>query len=129
MHFDPDQFSNGNNTYNLSQNSTQNENKSGGFQDDQAYAQCFTSGECTANQSVTQNGQSTSNSCGPTSFCDIGVQQTTTSEGTSSSTCGGSDSEESSECDTDFPPPPPPPCGPSCIDAVPGVVVHATRIN
>ena len=122
-YFDPDQFSNGSNTYNLNQSSTQQQNKPGGFQDDQEYAQCFTSGNCTATQQINQNGQSSSNSCGPTSSCDIGVTQTTTSEGTTSSTCGGSVDagieSDVSGCDVGFPPPPPPPCVPSfCDDAV-----------
>jgi hypothetical protein len=122
LHFEPDQFSNTGNTYNLNQSSTQNQNKSGGFQDDQEFAQCSSSGECTANEGVTQNGHSTSNSCGPISFCNIGVQQTTTPSGTTSSTCSGEG------CDTDFPSPPPPPCSYFCPDLLPSVV-HATRLG
>src|SRR4029078_4812602 len=105
------QFSNSSNTYNLSQSSDQQSNRPGSFQQDQQFAQCFTSGNCTVTQQISQNGQSSSNACGPASSCDIGLTQTTTSEGTTSSTCSGSsDSEswsESTPCDVDFPPPPP----------------------
>jgi hypothetical protein len=107
---DPQQRGNGSDTYNLSQNSAQNENLPGGFQDGQEYAECFTDGTCTANQQITQNGQSSSNSCGPASSCDIGVTQTKTSEGTSSSTCGTSLSSETEGCDVGFPQPPLSPC-------------------
>jgi hypothetical protein len=107
---DPQQRGNGSDTYNLSQNSAQNENLPGGFQDGQEYAECFTDGTCTANQQITQNGQSSSNSCGPASSCDIGVTQTTTSEGTSSSTCGSNPNRETGACDVGFPQPPPSPC-------------------
>ncbi|TMK67660.1 MAG: hypothetical protein E6G60_00630 [Actinobacteria bacterium] len=35
--------------------------------------ECFTTGLCTVNQSVNQNGAVTTNSCGPTSFCQTEI--------------------------------------------------------
>jgi hypothetical protein len=118
--YDPNQFNSAANTYNLSQSSFQNQNKPGGFQDGQEFARCITSGECTVNEGITQNGQSSSNSCGPLSSCDINVTQTTTSEGTSSSTCSSSVDSEGG-CALGTPQPPPSPCqvdpnGPTCDD-------------
>jgi hypothetical protein len=107
----------------------QSQNKSGGFQDGQEYAQCFTSGQCTVTEGITQNGGSTSNSCGPTSQCNIGVTQTTTSEGTSGGPCGVSGPSEGGGCGVNFPFPPPSPCLNFCDDGVPGVVLNTTRLG
>jgi hypothetical protein len=109
LHMDPNQFDNLGNTYTLNQSSDQHQNMPGGFQDDKEFAQCFTSGTCTANESISQNGQSQTNSCGPATSCDISQGLTTTSEGTSTSTCTTSPASEST-CDPSPPPPPPMPC-------------------
>src|SRR5262249_40875076 len=109
MEYDPSQGSNTSDTYNLRQSSDQHNNTPGGFQDDQQFAQCFTSGDCTVTELIGQNGQTSSNSCGPASSCDTGQTQTTDSEGTSRTTC-------TEGCGDEFSPPPPPSrCGLSCL--------------
>jgi hypothetical protein len=108
---DPDQTGGGSgDKYNLSQGSTQNAT-SPDFQDDTEYAACNTDGTCTANQSITQNGTNSTNTCTGTS-CDIGNSITFDGEeGRSSSTCTSS---EEFSCTppsgegTPFPPDPPP---------------------
>jgi hypothetical protein len=92
---DPDQSGGGAaDKYNLGQGSTQNATNPTA-QDDQEYAECNTDGTCTANQSVTQNGTTSTNTCTGTS-CDIGNSVTFNGEeGHSSSTCNSSEFEGS----------------------------------
>jgi hypothetical protein len=109
LYLDPNQGpSNGSDTYNFNQSSDQHSNLQGVFQDDEEYGQCFTSGTCTGNQQISQNGQSSTNACGPMSSCDFGLTQTRTSLGTSSSTCGNG----SADCLVGFPSGPPAPVHP-----------------
>jgi hypothetical protein len=128
--YDPNQGTNPADTYNLSQSSDQHNNTPGGFQENDQFAQCFTSGSCTVTQNINQNGHSASNSCGPTSFCNIGQSQTTSSEGTSGSTCGGEDDSESETgCEFDFPQPPPPPVPPCSDYYCDGPMLFTTRLG
>lgn len=101
LDFDPNQGSNLNDTYDLNQFSEQHASKPT-LQDDKAFAECFTTGHCAANQRISQQGQNFSNSCSGTS-CNIGTRATN-GDG---STCGGPNTEGG--CDVSFPPPPPPP--------------------
>ena len=106
--FDPNQFSNTGNKYTLNQSSTQNANDPT-FQDDQEYAQCFTSGNCIANEFISQNGKTTTNSCTGQS-CDFGTTSSNEGGEQSSFTCGGDDSDG---CDVSFPDAPPLPPNPN----------------
>jgi hypothetical protein len=128
--YDPNQGSNTADTYELDQTSDQQQNNPVDLQDDQQYAQCSTTGidGCTVTQTITQNGQSSSNSCGPASFCDTGQTQTTTSEGTSSSSCG-TGGETESGCDVSFPPPPPPPGGTTICELECGPIVAGPMLR
>ena len=72
--------------YTLGQNSTQNATNPDA-QHDNEYADCSTDGNCTANQSISQNGFNSSNTCTGT-FCDINNSVTFNGEGGhSSNTC------------------------------------------
>lgn len=105
MWADPSQYSNPGNRYDIDQSSHQHASNPT-FQDDRAFGQCETSGNCTIDQRIQQQGQNNTNSCSGTS-CDIGLTVTTNSDGTSTSTCTGSVESEVS-CTTPPPPPPPP---------------------
>jgi hypothetical protein len=122
MWADPDQGSNTGDKYNLSQSSVQNATNPS-IQDDNEYARCDTTGSCTANQSISQNGATSTNTCTDTS-CDIGNSLTFNGEGGHQSDTCGPDNDGSctpSEGDGSLPPPPPfPPaffvgCGIDCI--------------
>jgi len=86
--FDPSQGSNAADTYSLNQSSVQSETNPS-FQDDSQYADCTTTGTCTANQSISQNGTKSTNTCTVTNgFCDINNSVTFDGEdGHQSNTC------------------------------------------
>jgi hypothetical protein len=115
---DPDQSGGGSaDKYNLSQSSTQNAT-SPDTQDDNQYADCSTDGNCTATQSITQNGFRSTNTCGPDTFCDINNSVTFNGEGGhSSDTCNSADDQ--GPCipsEGNGTPPPPPPFPPAFND-------------
>src|SRR5262249_32842494 len=67
---DPDQGSNQGDSYDITQDSNQNASNPSDQQDEQ-YAQCFTSGNCSVSEKIHQENVSQTNSCsGPS--CDIG---------------------------------------------------------
>ena len=108
---DPDQTGGGTgDTYNLGQSSTQNATKPN-TQEDNEYADCSTDGTCTANQFISQNGFTNSNTCTVTNgFCDINNSVTLSVDGHSPNTCN-SDLDQG-PCipsgGAGVPPPPPP---------------------
>jgi hypothetical protein len=109
MWADPDQGSNPADKYKLNQTSEQHASDPD-FQDGQQYAECHTSGNCTANQKIQQNGQQQSNSCSG-SNCDINNTFDTTSEGSGGQTCTANPEAETTCSDgegTPLPPPTPP---------------------
>lgn len=109
MWSDPNQGSNPANLFDINQSSSQHASN-GALQDDRAYGQCDTSGNCTVDQRIGQNGKSQTNSCSGAS-CDIGLIVTTNSDGTNTSTCTGqrnSDNGDENTCPSPPPPPPPP---------------------
>lgn len=116
MWADPSQGSNPGDRYDISQSSSQHASNPT-FQDDRAYGQCETSGNCTIDQRIQQQGQGHTNSCsGPS--CNIGLTVTLSDGETSTSTCEGSDSDFSCPRPPPPPPPPVPPisgCGVDCI--------------
>ena len=93
---DPDQTGGGtDDRYNLGQSSTQNAS-SPDTQEDNEYAVCNTDGTCTANQSITQNGTTSTNSCSGMS-CDIGNEVTFNGEGGhQGSTCDPESNDDAS---------------------------------
>lgn len=113
MWSDPNQGSNPADLFDINQSSNQHASN-GALQDDRAYGQCDTSGNCTVDQRIGQNGKSQQNSCsGPS--CNIGLIVTTNSDGTNTSTCTGSrNSDNVSENTCPSPPPPPPPPNNGC---------------
>jgi hypothetical protein len=108
---DPDQNGGGSgDKYTLGQSSTQNAT-SPDAQEDNEYAECQTDGNCTANQSITQNGTTSQNSCTGT-FCDIGNSVTFNGEGGRSSDTCNSDTDDTNcvpPTGEGTPNPPPPP--------------------
>jgi len=79
--FDPNQGSNSADTYSLNQSSVQSATNPSS-QDDNQYADCTTTGTCTANQSISQNGTKSTNTCTVTNgFCDINNSVTFNGEG------------------------------------------------
>jgi hypothetical protein len=88
---DPNQGSNIGDTYTVSQGSTQNASNPS-TQDDNQYADCQTTGSCTENQSITQNGFNQTNTCtGP--FCDLHNGVFLGEGGHSGSTCNSSNDQ------------------------------------
>jgi hypothetical protein len=67
---DPDQGSNPNDRYTINQDSHQNASDPSS-QNDEQYALCFTSGNCTVSETIHQGNVSQSNSCSGSS-CDVG---------------------------------------------------------
>ncbi len=120
MWSDPEQFSNPNNVYDVDQRSDQHASSPAALQDDQQYGECDTSGRCTVDQRVQQQGQSFTNSCGPATTCDSGQHVI---DGTQTPCTGTSETACSAP-----PPPPPPPfefcpptqcCSDNCITSAP----------
>ncbi len=105
------QLSNPNNVYDVDQRSTEQASNATPTQDDRLYGNCDTSGNCTVNELIDQNGTTETNTCsGPT--CHTGLFVTTNSDGTHTTTCNGLPSTDSQNVGTcPFPPPPPPPPG------------------
>jgi len=111
------QGSNPNDVYDVNQSSEQLASNAAS-QDDRAYINCDTTGNCTADQRISQNGNTQRNSCSSPS-CHIGLIVTTNSDGTSTSTCTGVQNPDGgSEGTCPFPPPPPPPPNRGCIDCI-----------
>ncbi|MGH2935089.1 MAG: hypothetical protein ACRDL2_11340 [Gaiellaceae bacterium] len=113
MWADPSQGSNPNDRYDVDQSSGQHADgpphgSGPANQNDQAYGQCDTSGNCTIDQRIEQQGNNQKNSCSGEA-CDIGLIVASDSEGSSTSTCtGGEVSEVVRGCPSPPPPPPPP---------------------
>jgi hypothetical protein len=102
-HYDPDQGSNPNDRYDLSQSSEQRASNPT-LQDDKLFTICHTTGICTADQRIQQQGTNQKNSCSASS-CDFGLIVTNGD----TATCGGEIGEDEGGCDTGTPSPPPPP--------------------
>jgi len=135
MSFGSDQGTNPNDRYDIDQSSTQQASSPSAYQSDQAYANCDTTGICTATQRINQDGQTERNSCSAPS-CHIGLVVTTSSEGTNTFTCEGLESPidlltessyETTTCPSPPAPPPPPPalCGTECIGI--GALTYGVR--
>jgi hypothetical protein len=104
-YFGSDQGSSPVDRYNITQTSTQNASSPGAFQDDQLYGNCDTTGVCTSNQTITQDGTTHTNTCTAPS-CHIGEGSTQDGPGSDTFTCSGVGTELPN---CPFPPPPPPP--------------------
>ena len=103
---DPNQGSNTGDSYNLNQSSSQHASNPN-LQDDQQFAECHTSGNCTVGEHIRQQGLTQNNSCSGSS-CDIGNDIITQGGETSQGSCtGNSDNTCASESTPDPPPPPP----------------------
>ena len=100
---DPSQVSNPKNSYNLDQDSNQHAS-SPDTQDDQQYAECNTSGNCTVSEKIHQQNANQNNSCSGMN-CDVN-NVFTDGEGTS---CSASMDEGSCSSEVTPDPPPTPP--------------------
>jgi hypothetical protein len=108
MWSDPKQGTNPGDRYDIDQRSDQRASSPGAQQDDQQYGECHTSGNCTVDQKIQQQGQNFTNSCSGTDC----LQTQNVADGTELP-CN-TDSEVSVPCTS--PPPPPPPPFEFCID-------------
>ena len=109
---DPDQGSNPNDRYDLDQNSDQHASDPD-TQDNSQYAECHTTGNCTADEHIHQQGQHQDNSCSGSS-CDIGNFFNTSGEGSQQGTCSVTNNDGSCTGENSPPPPPPAPEGVGC---------------
>ena len=102
---DPSQGTNPNDTYNITQHSHQNASNPT-TQEDEQFAECFTSGHCTVSEKIHQGNVKQTNSCSGSS-CDVGNHVFTNGDGTSQGACPTPNQEEGG-CQTEDQPPPPP---------------------
>jgi hypothetical protein len=108
MWLDPPQGTNPGNRIDLNQSSTQQASNPT-LQNDEGYANCDTTGNCTVSQRIQQQGRSNSNSCSGTS-CHIGLIAASSGGETFVTRCVGTESNaDLPPCETATPPPPPPP--------------------
>jgi hypothetical protein len=108
MWLDPPQGTNPGDRIDLNQSSTQQASNPT-LQDDQGYANCDTTGNCTVSQRIQQQGTTNTNSCSGTS-CSIGLVAVSGGEGAYVTRCvGGESNTDLPPCTTSTPQPPPPP--------------------
>jgi hypothetical protein len=110
---DPEQGSNTNDRYDLDQSSNQHASAPD-TQDNSQFAECHTTGNCTADERIQQQGQHQDNSCSGSS-CDISNFFNTSDGESSQGSCTAGPpviDEGPGTCrDESTPPPPPPPAG------------------
>jgi hypothetical protein len=112
---DPDQGSNPNDTYVIKQHSHQNASDPD-TQEDEQFAQCFTSGNCQVTEKIHQQNVHQTNSCSGQS-CDVGNHVDTNGGETSQGNCSATPDSDSSCQNEDQPNPPPLPPGYSGAEA------------
>lgn len=103
---DPEQGSNPNDRYNLSQSSSQHASNPN-TQDDQQFAQCTTTGNCTVSEHIQQQNQQQNNSCSG-NHCDVGNHFTSGGDGSHGS-CNSQNTDGGTCAPSEGTPPPPPP--------------------